>query len=315
MGTLKCSLSPLVFAELYRLLNLANSHQNLLDDRLSAIGYSFDWLQEAAQTYESKWVSTVEYISPDLADESALPPEHALLATWLLASLRNTGDSYGFSADLLGAVQERMNREAPLLKDKRPLSLAPSVRGWTLGKSLGSNDSALPMVPAAYPNDPHITAAYEGLIEHLLYLNGISQPWPELAGTALLVRTGGLAEALQPPPDPPPRRGLDHSINLLMSEARRHMPDSLRERLTKNWVRWVERRNVLTHIMPNEDAKFTFTESAELVRTWEQIEMTVLGITQFLCQQVSQELLDWVPPPLRTDPWDSYLRREVQTEW
>lgn len=134
----------------------------------------------------------------------------------------------------------------------------------------------------------------------------------KLAGTALLVRTGGLAEALRPPP---PHRGLSHSINVLMSEARRHMPLQLWERLRRHWVTWVDWRNVLTHVQQGEDAGYTFSESAELLRTWERIELTMLGITQFVCQEISQELLGSVPPALRTDPWESYLRREIETEW
>lgn len=50
------------------------------------------------------------------------------------------------------------------------------------------------------------------------------------------------------------------------------------------------------------------------MRTWDQIEMTVMGITQFICQEVSLDLFDSVPAALRNDPWD-YLKREIQTEW
>jgi len=93
------------------------------------------------------------------------------------------------------------------------------------------------------------------------------------------------------------------------------MPSSLCDRLTRHWVPWVDRRNILTHVIPTEHSARTFGESAEEVRTWEQIEMTVLGITQFICQQVSQEMLDSIPSALRGDPWEHYLRREIQTEW
>lgn len=93
------------------------------------------------------------------------------------------------------------------------------------------------------------------------------------------------------------------------------MPLHLWERLGRHWVPWVDWRNVLTHVRPAEGAGHTFSESAELLQTWERIELTMLGITQFVCQEISQELLDSVPPALRTDPWGSYLRREIETEW
>lgn len=66
------------------------------------------------------------------------------------------------------------------------------------------------------------------------------------------------------------------------------------DRLRTNWVNWVDRRNVLTHVRPGEDAGSTFAENAAQVRTWHQIELTVLGITQFMCQEVSLELLESV---------------------
>jgi hypothetical protein len=315
VAELSCKLSALVFAEVYRLLGTAAVYQENLDDRLMQLGYDRGWLEEASEAYDSKWQSDAAYINPEVAEDFALPVEHALLATWLLASLRNTGDSYDFSANVREAVQRRMDREAQSLIGMRPPSLSPIIRGWALGRVDGALDPLLPMVPAAYPSDPHIAAAYLGLVEHLLHLESFDTQWPELAGTALLVRTGGLAEALRPPPPPPPHRGLSHSIDLLMSEARRHMPPQLWERLRRNWVRWVDWRNVLTHVLPGEGTGYTFSESAELLRTWERIELTVLGITQFICQEISQELLDSIPPALRTNPWESYLRREIQTEW
>ncbi|PJK23864.1 hypothetical protein [Mycolicibacterium goodii] len=315
MAELSCKLSALAFAELYRILGGASEYHENLEDRLNQLSYGIGWLAEASEAYDEKWISDAEFIDAGSAEDFALPGEHALLATWLLAGLRNTGDSYDFSANLREAVQERMGREAQSLSGTRPPSFSPIVRGWALGRVDGLLDPLFPVVPAAYPSDPHIAAAYLGLVEHLLHLEDFDLEWPELAGTALLVRTGGLAEALRPPPPPPPHRGLSHSINLLMSEARRHMPLQLWERLVRHWVPWVEWRNVLTHVRPTEGAGYTFGESAELLQSWERIEFTIVGITQFVCQEISQELLDVIPPALRTDPWESYLRREIQTEW
>lgn len=44
--------------------------------------------------------------------------------------------------------------------------------------------------------------------------------------------------------------------------------------------------------------------------------MTVLGMTQFVCQEISRSLYDAEEPPPapRNDPW-TYLEREISTEW
>lgn len=315
MEELKCKLSPLVLAELYRLLlNAGGPLRDTTEERLDELHYDLDWLGDAAEAYNAKWLEFSQYITPETADDLALSVEHSLLATWVIAGLRNTGDSYDFSSTLRTAVQERMVKEAPQLSDTRAASLSPIIRGWTLGMVAGSLDSALPMIPAHPPQDPDIAAAYAGLVEQVLHLGDVEEPWPELAGTALYVRTGGLAQALRPAPPPPAKPGLSHSLNILMAEARRHLPASIAEPLRRNWIRWVERRNVLTHIESDRSANISFTESAAQVRTWDQIKLTILGITQFVCQEISQELQESRPPALRTDPWD-YLRREVQTEW
>lgn len=314
MEGLTCTLSPLVFAELYRLLNVDSTRRDDIEERLEELNYGINWLDDAEEAYNGKWLDTAQYITPDTAYDFALTAEHSLLATWILAGLRNTGDSYDFSATVRAAVQERMVTEAPQLEDTRPPSFSPIIRGWTLGMVVGSRDSSLPMVPAHPPSDPHIAAAYCGLVGHVVHLGEVDEPWPELAGTALYVRTGGLAQALRPAPPHPAKLGLSHSLNLLMAEARRHLPGSIEEPLRRNWIRWVERRNVLTHIEPDEASGISFSESAAQVRTWDQIKLTILGITQFVCQEISQELQESRPPALRTDPWD-YLRREIQTEW
>lgn len=314
MADLTCTLSPLVFTELYRLLRLDGVRRDAVEERLDELHYAPDWLEEAAEAYNAKWVDDTQHVTADTVDYCALSVEHSLLATWILAGCRNTGESFDFSSAVRAAIQERILTEAPQLEDTRVTSMSPTICGWTLGKVVGSLDPSLPLVPAHPPNDPHIAAAYIGLVEHVMNLASVEEPWPELAGTALYVRTGGLAQALRPVPPPPPYRGLSHSLNLLMAEAKRHLPASIEEALRRNWIRWVERRNVLTHVEPDEGSDMSFSDSAPYVRTWDQIRWTIVGITQFVCQEISQELQESRPAALRTDPWD-YLRREVQTEW
>lgn len=308
MGELSCGLSTLVFAELYRLLSSNQKHRVELEKRLDDLGYDLDWVATAADAYDARWRADADYLTPETAHDFALPVEHALLATWILAGLRNRGDSYELSGELRAAVGTRMVNETPALAGHRPTSLSPIIRGWTLGMVAGTIDAQFPIVPAQLPADPHIGAAYKGLVELVLHLGSAGEPWPELAGTALLVRTGGLAEALRPPPE---RRGLNHSIQTLMGETSRQVPLHIQERLRSNWTRWVERRNVLTHVKPDEDASESFEDAAGLVRAWHQIELTIIGISQFICQEVSLELFESTPPALRNDPWD-YLQRGIE---
>ncbi len=313
MAELTCALSAVVFAELYQLLAKNRDGRDALDDRLVEIGYDSEWLSDAAAAYRAKWQYDAQYIDADSADSYALSEEHAILATWILAGLRNDGDCYQLAADLRDAVVKRLAADAPALVAVRPQSMAPIIRGWTLGLVAGTLDPLVPVVPAVFPQDENIAEAYRGLVDHVLHLGALGESWPELVGTALYVRTGGLAEALRPAPPPPPQRGLSYSVSTLVSESRRQVPLHIFSRLTANFDRWVPRRNVLTHVRPSEDGT-TFADSASLVRTWDQIEMTVMGITQFICQEVSLELFDSIPSALRNDPWD-YLKREIQTEW
>lgn len=313
MEKLTCKLSALVFAELYRILSTDQVPREQLQDRLDELSYDLDWLDDAAKSYDAKWRFDAQYIQPDTVEDYALAVEHALLATWLLAGLRNTGDSSHLSASLRSAVHQRMENEAPSLAGLRPQSFSPVIRGWTLGMAGSAKDPDLPVIPGADPRDPHIAAAYTGLVEHVLHLHllGVDKLWPELMGTAVCVRTGGLAEALRPPPA---QRGLNYSIDLLMGETRRHVTPGTWDRLRVNWIRWVERRNVLTHVRSDDVVGSTFSDSADEVRTWATIEPTVLGATQFICQQISQDLQESIPTALSTDPWN-YLLRSIQMEW
>jgi hypothetical protein len=312
VGELTCTLAPLVFAELYRLLLADGRLSEALDERLREIGYDLDWLTDRADDYDAKWTNVAPILDASTVDDYALPVGHSALATWLLAGLRNTGDSYDLSGRLLDAVQRRMTAEAPQI-GARPQSLSPVVRGWTLGMVAGALDPGLPMVLAHEPSDPHIAEAYRGLVEQVCHLETVPEPWPELAGTALYVRTGGLAEALRPPPPQPPNRGLQYSIDLLLAESKPQAPLHIWERLRVNWIKWVARRNVLTHVIPDATAGLSFADIAAKVRTWYEIESTVLGITQFICQEVSSELLEAVPQALSHDPWE-YLQHDV-TVW
>ena len=96
------------------------------------------------------------------------------------------------------------------------------------------------------------------------------------------------------------------------NSAEPQTPSHIFSRLEQNWIGWVSRRNVLTHITAGEDGEGTFATGAAQVRTWYDLEMTALAITQFICQEVSLQLQSTIPPALRgQDPWD-YLQYDVK---
>lgn len=64
MAELTCTLSPLVFAELYRLLLADRRIGDVLDDRLDEIGYDSDWLRGRADDYDAKWVDIAALLEP-----------------------------------------------------------------------------------------------------------------------------------------------------------------------------------------------------------------------------------------------------------
>jgi hypothetical protein len=323
VAALKCKLSPLVFAELYRLLlRQPREMSQSLDLRLSSLNYDLDNLAQWAEAYEANWGAQAVYVEANSDGEYALSEQHAELATWILAGLRNWGDSEALSYELDQVVDRRVVEAPNLANGGRPQSLRPSIRGWTLGAIIPTNAPGLPMVLALNPADEAIAEAYIGLVEHLAHLDqflGANEAWPELVGSAVYVRTGGLAGALRPPPPPPPNLGLSWSIYKLMADSQRQISGTLLERLRKNWIRWVERRNVLTHVrLDEDDSTESFRSAAARVRTWNDVETTVLGITHFVCQEVAFELADPdtpLPISIMNDPWRRYLQRELEDSW
>src|ERR1700742_3064297 len=103
---LKCELSPLVFAELYRSLGADNGRAEALEERLGQLGLDHQWLADAAELYEAKWVSLLSRATGP-GDLVALTADHALLASWILAGLRQSGSSYEFGNELRQRVTER----------------------------------------------------------------------------------------------------------------------------------------------------------------------------------------------------------------
>ena len=93
-----CELSPLVYAELYRILS--ERHANDLSERLHEIDLDDAWLDEASEAYRRKWEHERE--------TSGLRSDHALLGSWLLAGIRDRASSDELTVDLRFALVEQL---------------------------------------------------------------------------------------------------------------------------------------------------------------------------------------------------------------
>lgn len=296
---LKCELSPLVFAVLYRMLadDKDSRHQNLLVDRLTEVDWEPEWLAEAADRYEKTWQGQLKRAKTQ-NDLPGLDDENALLASWILAALRTTGASYEFGEKLRKDVTARALKEIPGAPHDLPQQWCPEVAGWTLGMVVGAVDRNLPLAPAAMPADPNVRAAYEGLVEHVLHLGKTPTPWPEMLGTSTYWRGTGLAEGLKPE-----ARDGQEAIKQLIIECRYAVPDHLGRRLSKHFEHFTQTRNALSHVADLAGCP-RFVDVMEGARDWNQIYLTVLGITQFLGLQVSAELAGVASRAVRSGTWE-----------
>lgn len=300
---LRCELSPLVFAELYGLLATDNDRADALDERLDQIGLEHSWLEEAAETYEAKW-NSLGTTATDISDYVAHGGDHAVLASWVLAGLRQTGSSYDIGFELRQRVTERAFTEVHPRPVDLPSQWRPVIIGWTLGTVLGNIDQELPVAPAYLPADVNVRAAYEGLVEHILQLERFASPWPEMMGTATFWRGTGLAEGLRPEAE----NGAA-AIRDLIIEVRHAAPDHLGNRISRHFAPFADQRNTLSHVA-DKPGKPRFIEVKELAREWDQIALTISGVTYFLCVEVASELTDSAARVVRAETWDE-LKWEV----
>lgn len=300
---LSCELSPLVFAELYRMLVADRPRAELLEERLDEVGLELSWLEEAADRYDKTWRGSLR-MAAGVQELSALSPEHSLLASWVLAPLRASGSSYEFGDVLRTAVTQRALAEIPSAPSTLPDRWKPVVDGWTLGMVVGEVDQNLPVAPAMLPSDPNVRAAYEGLVEHVLHLGSLASPWPEMVGTSTFWRGTGLAEGMQPEAS-----SGQQAVNQLVIAVRRILPEHLARQVGQHFLQFAERRNSLSHVA-NMPGRPRFVDVKEEARDWSQIRLTVLGITQFLCNQIAEELTDSASRAIREGTW-SDIRWEL----
>lgn len=297
---LNCELSPLVFAVLYRMLAADSGRSELLEDRLAEVGLELTWLEEAAERYDAAWQGNRRR-GAELDGLIGLTSDHSLLASWILAALRGSGSSHDFGHDLRAAVTERAVAEIADPPAELPSRWKPVVFGWTLGKVVGRVDHSLPVAPAMLPTDVNVRAAYEGLVEHVLHLGTLQEPWPEMIGTSTFWRGAGLAEGLLPEA----RNGQD-AVKQLVVEVRRILPEHMGTLIGRHFSQFAERRNTLSHVADMPDRP-RFVDVKELARDWNQVRLTIMGITQFLCSQVALELKESASRAVREGTWDDLV--------
>lgn len=294
--------------QLYRLLASDEQHGEVLDSRLEQVGLSHSWLNEAADTYEAKWTADLTYATPGEIKSYALTPEHSILATWVLASLRNTGHSHDLSSDLTGQVLQRALSDLPELNLPLPPVSSPVILGWTLGSVVGIGGLDLPVVPAALPEDINARAAFAGLVEHVLRLQVMPDPWPEIMCTSTYWRGYGIAEGLRPEFE---SGGL--ALRQLLGESQRLVPYSIQTELNRHFSPFSARRNALSHVADSQ-GRPRFIDVVDLVRDWQQLRPTILGLTLFVCQEVSKEVLEERPVAVRPGVWENLIH-EIRTDW
>jgi hypothetical protein len=163
----------------------------------------------------------------------------------------------------------------------------PTVLAWTLGQVRGRLDASLPAIPAIAVPDPDVALAYTGLIVHLLDLQSIRQPWPEVASSATLWRSAGIIDGLKA------QRGyrLWPAIEEAMQQATDIIPPLVASLLSAHWEEFQKFRNGLTHIWKRSD-EYAFRNLAARVGEWRDIELSIRGITYFVFSEVSLSVLE-----------------------
>jgi hypothetical protein len=302
-------LSPLVYAELYGRLAADGSRQEALAERLEQIELNGEWLGKASAAYRAKWKDEVSKRQADPAYELIVTsPEHAELASWIMAPLRTSGSSYDLDQELRKAVLDRATRELPGQPDPAALLAAfhPSVTCWILGMVVGSFDLTVPVVPAYLPADEHICDAYEGLVRHAEHLGDVAEPWTEMLGTSTIWRGTGICEALRPD-----QGGQAKSITALFAEAKHYLPEHLWKQWFSHFRGFVDRRDVLSHVAP-KDGGITFAQARATALTSSQVRPTLAAIALFICQTAARELAETMSSNVaRPGVWDA-LRWDVE---
>lgn len=294
---LTCNLSPLVFCELYDLLGGLKEHKETVSDRLAEVELDLDWLDEAARRYREAW-SEDSSAAEGPGALRALTPEHAVLASWIMAPLATLTPSDEFSANLRFRVQQQFLAAFPDATSLPP-SVKPVVPAWSLALVAGGLDAEFPAVPSWPPADASVAAAYRGLLNHLLHIEQVSTPWPEMLGTSVLWRSTGLAEGMVPEAPNAPEAVLQVALTL-QSLVRSAVVSGV----TRHLSLLVERRNVLSHVAPMPH-KPTFVDVHDSADEWSKLRPFVAGLTYFMCSKISEDLTTSASKVVHAGYWDA----------
>lgn len=301
---MNCVFMPLVFAELYKLLAGEKQHSDALEDQLSSVHLPLEWLAEAGDAYNAKWTYDLEYLTPDSVAQFALTEQHSQFATWLLAGLHAGGACGELSAKLEAMVMTRALAEVDGIRTPLPPVLSPKIIGWTLGSVIGRKGSDLPVAPALLPFDENVRVAFEGLIEHVLAIQGMSQPWPEMMQTAMYWRGYGLAEALRPKEGEGAR-----ALKQLRLETFSTMAFAERVEVGKHLDNFNGRRNALSHVT-DDQSRPRFVDVIDEVRQSSGIDLTMRAMTQFVFHDVARTAREYPPAVVRQGAWEA-MEREI----
>lgn len=304
MVELKPTFLPLVFAELYRALAAESRYADALDDHLADIGLGADWLGEAADAYSRKWTHILSYATNNDLAANALSEEHSQFATWVLSCLSVFGDSAGLSTDLRSSVLESAFADVDELAAPVSSTLSPTIIGWTLGTVIGGAGSSVLAAPVIQPSDDNVRVAYSGLLEHVLALQNMPQPWPEMMQTAMYWRGFGLVEALRPE-----EASGAPALRVLRRESQQALGGDLNVKLSRHLDEFGNRRNALSHIADLE-GRPRFVDVIDQERASSSLELTVRAMTQFVFQEVANEVRKKRPRVVRHNVWE-YLEREI----
>lgn len=150
--------------------------------------------------------------------------------------------------------------------------------------------------------------AFVGFMEHVLLLQSMETPWPEMMSTATYWRGYGIAEGLLPEHG---NGGM--ALTQLKNGASRSMPPTMYAMLENYFKTFNQRRQSVSHVA-HDDSRPPFVEVAQTIREWPDLRMAVVGLTQFVFQEVSKELQEVPPRSIRRGVWDNLLH-EVRTDW
>lgn len=292
MGGLSCKFPTLVFSELYRLLDENPRYKDVLEDQLATINLTTDWLAEMAAAYGQKWEEDRNYVNADNLADYALPEQHSQFATWLLAHLHSESSCSDFSTELSKVVMSRALTEIDGIALPLSPQLSPVIIGWTLGSVVSSVED-LPAVPAVWPSNENVEAAFRGLIEHVCAAQVMPQPLPEMVQTAMYWRGYGLAEALRPD-----ENSGSPALRRLQLEALTSMEDAHRSQVSRHLDGFGERRNALSHIADSPGRK-GFIQVVDEVQESRDLHLTTRAMTQFVFYDVAQQIRQSPPPVVR----------------